>query len=187
MDLHLTPEMRWILTNQYRILTNLASEDYEKKHYDRAIDALESGYEAEYQSFVPWLSGTPMSVDECRGVVDILEMHRELRWSYDDLADNSGIEEHDIQFRGFDGNNESRTLGYARYLINEHHWAELAGSADDLNSHMPVLDMYQRMLSVWKACRDRRGQDQSFGPGDNLLSKEDIHSIIEARTHPANR
>ena len=42
----LTRQERWILSNQYKILKAVEGVD----HYNQAIDALESGYEAEYES-----------------------------------------------------------------------------------------------------------------------------------------
>ena len=180
----LSDETRLVLRNQYQILEHIDPEN--KDWYHRAVEVLESGYEFEYETLAPWIRD-PMSHDECLEVIEILEMHRDLHISYEALQDTTVVEERDIRFHGFDGNNEPRQLGYAHFLIeDEGKWAELAGSGDGLNSHLPVLDTYRRMQAVWKDCVARRRSSEDYS-SDALLTADDIKRIAEARVHPDNR
>jgi uncharacterized protein YfbU (UPF0304 family) len=184
MTMQLSREARWMLRNQYRILERLDPDAADECR--RAITVLERGYSFEYHALSEWIE-EPMSEEDCREVIDILEMHRELRWGFDDLADKTAVDARAVEFRGFDGNHESRQLGYARFLLeDEDKWKELAGSGDGLNSHMPVMEAYRRMLPVWLDCvseRRRRGPTS----GHHLLDIEEIQRITAARVHPDNR
>jgi hypothetical protein len=182
--MQLTEVDRWVLMNQYRILARLDPEGLEGDH-EKAVTVLEHGYESEYGDLVPWLSEEPMSQEEGRRVLDILDMHRDLLWSYEDLEDKSGIERSEVAFLGFDGNNETRALGYARFLIDSGRWTELADSADGLNSHMPTMDMYGRMLPVWRRARENRLRSPAMGR--ERMSADEIRAICAERVHPTSR
>ena len=60
----------------------------------------------------------------------------------------------DIRFLGFDGNNEGEHYGIARFLVEDLKRFERFNDRD-LNSHMPSLDGYRRMLSVFESMRSR--------------------------------
>jgi hypothetical protein len=175
--MQLSPETRWILANQYSILEALAPEGPRRKDYRNAFTILEHGYELEYgdltQSFLE-----PMSKDECREVCDVLEMYRDLHFAYEDLRETSGVPESAVSFRGFDGNDETRALSYARFLIEDlGKWEELAPALGfGLNSHMLMLDSYRRMLEVWRQCRD-----QHTDTGGSPLTPEETKRVVEAR------
>ena len=54
-----------------------------------------------------------------------------------------------FEFHGFDGNNEGEYVSYAEFQIApQGHWDQLKGKS--LNSHMPTLDRYSKMLASWK-------------------------------------
>jgi uncharacterized protein len=164
---------RWILRNQYRILDKL--DENAADECQRAISVLEGGYTQEYEGLV-YLSDQ-MPEAQCAEVIEILEMHRHLRDGYDALENKDEVAEADITFHGFDGNHEPRELGYARFVINnEGRFQELAGSADDLNSHGPTLDRYRRMLPIWQQCV----QERRPAVGVPLLTLEQIKRIVEA-------
>lgn len=117
-----------------------------------------------------------MSEEECKEVLEILEMHRALAWSYLDLSGKKEVDDDRLKFRGFDGNNESCQLSYTSYfIIDLERFQELLYGKEyrDFNSHMPTLDRYRRMLGVWK------GFDQTY---DNKmkLSMEQIEQILGA-------
>jgi uncharacterized protein len=182
--MQLSHEQRWILLNQYRLLKHLDPDAREE--CDRAIEVLSSGYELEYAELNQHILD-PMPSEDCREVIDILEMHRQLRFSYDRLTDKSEVERpNDIEFRGFDGNEETRQFSYAHYLIHdEGKWKELAQSGDGLNSHSPVLGAYRRMLEVWKAIQESPQHLHVLDEG--LLSSTEINQIVAARVHPDNK
>jgi uncharacterized protein YfbU (UPF0304 family) len=77
-------------------------------------------------------------------------------------------------FPGFDGNHETRLMAYGRDLRDrQHHWQYVAAASDDLNSHHPTVDMYERMIEAWK----RLGKP-------NKLSEDQYAEIAGARRHP---
>lgn len=57
-----------------------------------------------------------------------------------------------VQFRGFDGNNEAEYIGIARFII-EKMGRFSRFKKHELNSHMPTLGLYRRMLSVFEPMR----------------------------------
>lgn len=169
----LTRAQRWTLSNQYRILEALYPDEAEDLRHTR--EALESGYELAYPPVN--ISEDGVTEEECREVVDILDMHRALHFSYGRLEDKKGIKEGDVRFRGFDGNNETKYLSYARYFCGldggGERFKEL-DRGDGFNSHMPVVDMYRRMLAVWMGQLDRRHD----------LTKAEIQLVLAAQPYP---
>jgi len=54
-------------------------------------------------------------------------------------------------FPGFDGNNETKLMAYARDLRDrQHKWQYVDVASKDLNSHHPRVDMYERVIKAWK-------------------------------------
>jgi uncharacterized protein len=93
-------------------------------------------------------------------VVDVMVMWDHIERGYAKLSkqDKKRVEKDahpfgtDVHFRGFDGNNESSLMGIARFLVREmDRFAEFADR--ELNSHMPTVDMYRRMLKVFTPMR----------------------------------
>lgn len=168
-DMRLSKMERLMLSNQLKILEKLYPEEADS--YATQRTAVENGYSLHY----PWLMEhlyEEMSVEDCREVLDILEMHRALTYSFDALDEKSGIDQNSIRFRGFDGNNESDKMAYARYYILDlERYEELRSGADfpDFNSHCPTIDRYRRMLIIWRKY-----------PNQFNLSVEKIKSILEA-------
>jgi uncharacterized protein YfbU (UPF0304 family) len=170
----LTREQRWILANQYLILEHLHPE--ESDYYQRSRKVLEHGWELNYDWIAENIYERTMSGDECAEVLDILDMFRSLESSFEALADKEGIEAYQVTFAGFDGNYEAAQLGYASFIIKEEKkFEELANHGDGLNSHIPVLDTYRRMLAVCKGNPIEQRYD---------LSAESILAIVGARAHP---
>jgi len=154
---------RWILINQCRILEKLCSD--EADYYAQISEALRWGYELHYSDDCP-ASNDILTEQECREVLDILDMYRSLTFSYRDLDDKSGVDSNDLKFPGFDGNNETKQLMYAEYYmgLDGGRYQELR--RDDLNSHWPMLPKYRQMLTEWVESKDKRH-----------LSKDDIIRI----------
>lgn len=149
--MELTRVERWILVNQYRILETLYEN--EREELSLARRALDNGFELEYESIIP-LHPQNESLDcqQCQLVVDILEMFRALRRSYDSLSEEErdGITENAITFQGFDGNNETEEWAYCIYLRDQGRWQESLQDSD-CNSHTRLLDHYCEMLMRWKS------------------------------------
>jgi uncharacterized protein len=83
-----------------------------------------------------------------------------------------------LVFSGFDGNNESEHMGVAHFLMDElDRFSGFKGR--DLNAHMPTIDTYRRMLSVFEPIRGTlTGRD---------LNAQEIIEILKAMVHPSRR
>lgn len=173
----LTLKERMILANQFRILEALYPGEAGSFKTLRTI--VESGYEAHYSELGWSAIESNFTLAESREVMDILDMYRTLNDSYNRLTDNVGITKMDLEFAGFDGNNEPQQLDYARFLVlNQGRWREILEDRPgfDLNSHSMEIEIYRRMLSVWSDMDKKR-----------TLAVDEIKQILEARIHPENR
>src|SRR5947209_2882930 len=102
-------------------------------------EVAERVYTLHYPEFYPHLH-EEMPEASCREVMDILDMHWSLKSSYLQLTDKAGIDEEQIRFDGFDGNNEAQYLAYAQFLIKQDRWPELKDEVK--NSHAQTLHYY---------------------------------------------
>ena len=160
-----TKKERVLLINQYRILASLNKDDEE--HYSELIAILENGYEIFYSMVDEWISDD-MPEEEGRFVLDILDFYRI-------VEDISRLIEHAFSiFRGFDGNNESEYMSFARFLINQQgkfsEQQDYLRKNDNLNSHMPLVQTYKAMLRKWEEMDKRMS-----------LSVDEAISILDAR------
>jgi len=105
-----------------------------------------------------------------------MAMFQALQRAYEDLGRPSQVEEWLIKFSGFDGNEETKQLGYCQFLCEREGKFKDLPKGDGYNSHAPLLDGYRRMLGVWKPIRSRR-------PG-GALTLEEIVAIVSAMPHP---
>ncbi len=119
-------------------------------------------------------------------VVDILDMWRFLERGFGALSETDTdrvateaepFGKH-VVFTGFDGNGEAEYIGVARFLIEKlDRFTEFEGR--ELNSHMPTLDAYRRMLSVFEPIRKNLiGRD---------LNAAEVIKILQAWLHPSKR
>jgi uncharacterized protein YfbU (UPF0304 family) len=165
MARNLTETERLLLANQCRILERLIPE--EADHYKSAAVVLENGYTLDYSDVFSSVSDE-LGEEECREVTAVLSMFRALRSAYDGLQDKANIDLNRITFAGFDGNEESRSYHYARFLVETpHNWDDYKGK--ELNSHHNVLPRYRSMLRAWEA-----------SPKKHELTTEDIARIAAA-------
>jgi Uncharacterized conserved protein len=119
-------------------------------------------------------------------VVDVLDMWSFIESGYAKLSkkDKARVEAEaepfgkHVVFRGFDGNNESEHLSIARFLINDlDRFTSFKGR--DLNSHMPMIDAYRRMLVIFEPVR------RTLIGGE--LSASQIIELLKAQIHPSHR
>lgn len=145
----LSKKDRVLLINQYRLLAALDKD--EETHYRELIGILENGYEIFYSMVDEWISDD-MPAEEGKFVLDILDLYRAI----DDLkrsSKNKELADHQYSFlRGFDGNNETEYMGFCRFLIEKQgkfqEQQQYFLKNDHLNSHMPMIGKYKRMLEV---------------------------------------
>jgi uncharacterized protein YfbU (UPF0304 family) len=172
--MRLSRETRWVLSNQYRILSHLAPKD--RDFYERAAGVIERGFEGEYESIAAHVydDGDTLSEGECGFVTDVLAMYDALQRSVKETPVD-GVDATRLAFPGFDGNNETKYMAYAGYVVARGHFAHVQGT-DYMNSHSPSLDTYHRMLEGWK----RAGRDYQLTP-------DQVREILAERVHPTNR
>lgn len=145
----LSQKDRLILVNQFKILEKLYPEEAE--YYLEKREILEQGYELLYTDVFGELYER-FSEEECREVLDILDLYRVITFSYRDLEDKSEIEEYKVRFAGFDGNNECKQLAFAEFFIKKlNRFQELFYGEPNrsFNSHCPTMYKYKPMLEKW--------------------------------------
>ncbi len=88
----------------------------------------------------------------------------------DDLRDSS-----DTKFEGYDGNNEGKFMAFAAFTVERLDRYGHVKLAEDgyWNSHMPMRDIYGRMLGVWRGLEDRF-----------VLKSDGLEKVLAARIHP---
>lgn len=156
--MELTLKERLSLANQYRILALL--DEKEGSHYARMVKVLEHGWELHYDDATVMFEEQGLTGDECRWVMDVLDMYNALRHSHGQLnqADQATFQSHELEFDGFDGNHD-REYAYARYLVlDEQRWTEVLDGRPnfDLNSHSQgTRPRYLRMLDVWQGLQKK--------------------------------
>ncbi len=117
-------------------------------------------------------------------VVNTLGMWSVVEESYEDLdaAQKKRIKELALgppKYEGYDGNNEHEYLGVAHFLTGRLGRFDRFEKRGALNSHAPMVQVYNRMLKVYEPIRDKLV--------GSLLSEAQLIKIFEARVHPTNR
>ncbi len=149
--MELSKKDRLILINQLLILEKLYPE--EADYYEKHRLALQQGFALHYEWIVEnvW---DDLSEADCRSVLNALDVYRAIFYSFDKLDAKDGLTEEEVRFPGFDGNNESQHLAYARYFIVDlGRYEELRRGQEypGFNSHCPMLDTYSRMHEQWES------------------------------------
>lgn len=149
--MELSKKDRVFLINQYKILAALYPD--ESKHYEELITILDHGYEIFFSMIDEWVSDDMPEV-EGRFVLDILNVYRVIE-DVKRTSKNSEITGHSYSFfRGFDGNNETQYMVFARFLVTEQgkfiEQEKYLNKNGNMNSHSPMLDKYGAMVDKWK-------------------------------------
>lgn len=163
---------RLALVNQFLILEKLYPE--EADYYAKHRQAIAEGYELHYAWIYEGLLDG-LSEEECKFVLDILELYRALDFASIKSQNKEFKEHYWLKFKGFDGNYESSYMAYCRYFIVDlGRFDELRYNQElpDLNSHMPSVPKYSAMVELWK------GMDKPFE-----LSEDQALEILEAQSH----
>ena len=190
---------RQVLSLLHRILGRVLPEDANDVDGDLEYQLtrakiLEEGYTGEYGHETAGFS-TELSKRDCARVSDTLQMFRIITFSIGHLAEEgSPVDEklaHDLEFEGFDHNDplEGHMASYVEFLMrDERTWTELRPQLerhDGGNSHMPVLDVYMRMLTEYRRIKDSR--ERGFSRLDYLLTLDELKQLSDAQTHPSHR
>jgi uncharacterized protein YfbU (UPF0304 family) len=150
--MELSKKDRVILINQYRILSHLDPEN--RSDYEQIIEVLQRGYTIFYSMVDDWVADE-MLEDEGHFVIQILNIYRHIEGYKQKNPGDKEVNEHPYAvFAGFDGNEEGKFFGLARFMIERlDKWVEQKPywkQTDGLNSHAPMVDKYERMIAKWK-------------------------------------
>lgn len=136
---------RLVLQNLYLILEKL----YPAGGFAEKRKIVEEGYTYHYSDLFISLTNEEMSIEDSKFVIDVLEMYRGIIYSNRKLGTNSIKEAY---FKGFDGNNESSLMCYAKFFVFDlNRYEEIQEISGDFNSHSPMRIQYEHMLKKWKA------------------------------------
>lgn len=167
---------RMMLANQYRILSYLDvdNDDYWRRAADQSVQGWPVAGLPDVEIMQSYMRDALTEQDQ-HFVLDALNVFELLQ---DGLQKGyTPKREHGFtSFPGFDGNNEGKLLAYARHAVEqEHRFESVERSHQDFNSHMPTVELYQRMISAW----ERRGRALYI---DEAL----FHALIDAQVHPSH-
>jgi len=148
--MEMTKKERLSFIYQLRILEALYPDEADS--YAQHRTALEKGFTLHYDWMFEHLYDE-LSEQDCREVLDILDMYSAITHSVESLPADDELRKHHLaKFPGFDGNNETHHMAYARYFIVDlDRYSELR--QDDypyFNSHCPMLGRYREMLDRWR-------------------------------------
>lgn len=189
---------RQMLSLLHRILARVLPKDAndvdgDLKYQLKRATILEEGFVGEYWLEVAGFQ-TELSKRDCGRVSDILQMHRIITYSIDQLEkDGAACDKElasELEFQGFDHNDalEGHMASYVRHLTQGDKWSELKPQIernDRGNSHRLMLDVYMRMLAEYRRIMDSRERGSSRY--DYLLTLDELQQIAGARVHPSNR
>ncbi|UTV28393.1 YfbU family protein [Photobacterium atrarenae] len=166
--MEMTNAQRLILSNQYNLMAQMDPENAAK--YRRLQTIVERGYGLQMRELNKDFGC--LSEEECRQVIDAMELHHALQESYKMLdADKQvDVEPRRLQFLGFDAATESQLVHYVRFLTEEEGlYPQFEKAEHNFNSQVPMQDKYQRMLQTWRNC-----------PRQYHLSATEIQQIVNA-------
>ncbi len=126
---------------------------------------------------------------------ELLDMFRVSKSSLSRLDDDEKAAvgehaEHALTFQGLDFNDsgEARLASYAKYLIDDGRWEELAEHFDAKhehgNSHMPTLATYRRMLDAFEPIWEGKISDYSMGRDRFVLNPDELTKVYSAWPYP---
>jgi uncharacterized protein YfbU (UPF0304 family) len=166
MELNIKERLQ--LSYQLMILEKLYPD--EQEYFANHRKAIEDGYQLHYDWITENLS-KGLTKEECKFVIDVLDMYASLYFSVRDLKD-SDLTIESVQFPGFDGNNEIMFMAYTKYFIEDlDRFEEIQKSTKGYyNSHMRMIPQYNKMLPIWKKYKiDSRYK----------LTEENIKELLE--------
>lgn len=160
------------LSNQFKILEKLYPED--EDYYARHRKAIEYGFELHYSWVAEHIDKDPLSKEECKFVLDVLDMYASFYFSLKKIETLKELKETSIIFPGFDGNNETMYMAYTQYFIEDlDRFREIQETTKgNYNSHMRLIPKYKKMIPKWKELR----VDYSYE-----LSEEQIIGLLKTK------
>jgi uncharacterized protein YfbU (UPF0304 family) len=179
MEVQLSRLERYFLSNQLRILEALYPDEAERFAVQR--EALEQGYELAYNIGMDHIHDETESLsnEESREVWETMDMFLSIDRTIEDFGLQEFHKGNFTRFAGYDGNNESKFMGFASFTVERlDRFTHLPLKEDGyFNSHMPTRPVYQRMLKVWRQIP----YEKRFP-----MSKNDLLQVLEAATNPGH-
>lgn len=130
--------------------------------------ALEEGFTIHYSDLKETFLHNELSIENCRLVLDVLDMYRGLIYSANILKWEN---KEKVKFPGFDCNHslEVKMYSYAKYFLDDlDRYNEIKKlSYGDYNSHMEMLPKYTRMLSIWQ----KLSIDDKYRMSENTMNQ----------------
>jgi len=169
-SIELTPIERMLLSNQLRILEELCPDDASgPRGLTARREAIDEGYFLDNLWMYP--DSDTMSEEECKEVWDTLDMFDRLQTGAEQQGCLEWLNEQPRgSFLGYDGNHETKFLGFVDYTLYRLEKWTFLNIPRGLNSHARMRPSYQAMLERWKAIPVR---------GRYQLSEEQIRHIVE--------
>ncbi|PMM39287.1 YfbU family protein [Vibrio splendidus] len=149
--MEMTNAQRLILSNQYYLMSQMDPENSAK--YQRLQTVVERGYELQMRELNKEFGC--LTEEECREVIDIMEMYHAMQESNKMLAEQerAEVDQRRLLFLGFDIASEAQIVHYVRFLVDSEGLYPQFDKADHhFNSQMPMLEKYRRMLTTWRNC-----------------------------------
>ncbi|MGR5119100.1 YfbU family protein [Vibrio astriarenae] len=149
--MEMTNAQRLILSNQYKLMMKMDPENSGK--YQRLQTIVERGYELQMRELNKDFGR--LTEDECREIIDIMEMYHAMQESNKmlDESERADVDQRRLLFLGFDAATEAQCVHYVRFLVDSEGLYPQFDKADHhFNSQMPMLDKYRRMLATWRHC-----------------------------------
>lgn len=167
--LKLSEKERLSYVLQLEILETLHPEDDSYKNIKKALSC---GYTYHYEElFSRFLNEKELSIEDCKLVLDILDMYRSLIFSaqlykWEDMSR--------VTFRGFDCNDmiECKMSSYAKYFMEDlDRYDEIKElSKGNYNSHIKMLPKYRKMLQEYQKSEIINGY---------ILPEDNMKKILE--------
>lgn len=164
----MTNAQRLILSNQYKMMADLQPEQAKKFHRLQTI--VERGYSLQMRELDKNFGC--ISEQECREIIDIMEMHHAMQESYKMLvqSEQSQVDDRRLKFLGFDIATEHQAVNYVRFIVGtENMYPQFADESHHFNAQVPMFDKYKRMFTTWQQC-----------PRQYHLSAQEITQILSA-------
>lgn len=149
--MEMTDAQRLILSNQYYLMSRLTPDNSEK--YQRLQTIVERGYGLQMQELNKEFGC--ITEDECREIINIMEMYHAMQESNKMLGDaeRNNVDQRRLMFLGFDIASEAQQVNYVRFLVeSEGLYTQFEKGDHHFNAQMPMLDKYRRMLTTWQNC-----------------------------------
>lgn len=115
-----------------------------------AREALQYGYELDYDELPLHFHKEPISVETSHEVCDILRMYDTLKSAYDDSEDKQDLTEEELRCPGWDyDGGESGHWNYSRYIIETRGLYARVVGRDDTRSMVSHHDEYRAMYATF--------------------------------------